>query len=125
MVRVFLPRPQSSTNDLLTRIHAGDKITATGLLTQYAPQPPFNSDFQIMLASPADVKVSGTGIGLTPILVVAGLAILAAFLAIWWIRDHRIHDPSSMTARCESSTRCAPKKLNRFAPPHRPKSPRN
>ena len=89
MVRMFLPRPQSSSNDLLTRIHPGDRITATGLLTQYAPQPPFNGDFQIMLASPSDVRVSGAGIGLIPILVVAALAILGAFLAIWWIRDHR------------------------------------
>ena len=68
----FLPRPSSatSTNELLSRIHVGDRVTVSGLLTQYAPRPPFNGDFQIMLASPGDLKVSGTGLGLTPLLVV-------------------------------------------------------
>jgi len=47
----FLPRSPSVPNDLLSRIHIGDRVTASGLLTQYAPRPPFNGDFQIMLAA--------------------------------------------------------------------------
>ena len=54
----FLPRSQTTTSDLLSRIHVGDRVTASGLVTQYAPRPPFNGDFQILLASPGDLKVS-------------------------------------------------------------------
>jgi len=88
----FLPRPSTingPANDLLTRIHVGDRVTASGLLTQYAPRPPFNGDFQIMLASPADLRVSGSGSPLGPLLVVAVITV-AAVLALWWLRDRRL-----------------------------------
>ena len=90
MVRAFLPRSPGASNDIAARIHPGDRVRAVGLLTQYAPQPPYNSDFQIMLASAADLKVNGPGYFAT--FWIAGAAVLAiALLAFvfWRIRTRR------------------------------------
>jgi signal transduction histidine kinase len=89
IVRAFLPRSQTA-NDLLTRVHLGERVRATGLLTQYAPQAPFNTDFQVMLASPADLRVSGAGMGWIPILVILSLGVVATFLGLWWLRERRM-----------------------------------
>jgi signal transduction histidine kinase len=91
-VSAFLPRSPTTTNDLPARIHAGDRVTAAGLLTQYAPREPFNGDFQIMLASPGDLKVSGTGLALTPLLLLGAIGLGAAALGLWWIRERRIRE---------------------------------
>jgi signal transduction histidine kinase len=90
----FLPRSPSAanetTNDLLTRIRVGDRVTVGGLLTQYAPRPPFNGDFQIMLATPGDVKVSGTGPGFAPLLLLGAAGVGAILLGLWWLRQRRL-----------------------------------
>jgi len=85
----FLPRSPSATNDLLSRIRVGDRVTVSGLLTQYAPQLPYNGDFQIMLAAPGDLRVSGSGSPLVPLLIVA-VATLGTMLGLWWLRDRRL-----------------------------------
>jgi len=88
-VLAFLPRTPAA-NDLLTRIRVGERVTATGLLTQYAPSAPFNSDFQVMLASPADLKVSGSESALTPTLLFGVLGVAGMLLGLWWIRERRV-----------------------------------
>ena len=85
----FLPRAPAAANDLLTRIRVGERVTATGLLTQYAPRAPFNTDFQIMLASPADLKVSGSESAFTPLLLAGVLGVAAMLVGLWWIRGRR------------------------------------
>jgi signal transduction histidine kinase len=91
MVRVFLPRSPGASNDIAARIHAGGRVRAAGLLTQYAPQPPFNSDFQIMLPSAADLKVSGSG-SFTTFWIAGGALLAIALLAFaaWRIRTGRV-----------------------------------
>jgi signal transduction histidine kinase/CheY-like chemotaxis protein len=91
----FLPRSQTTTSDLMTRIHVGDRVTLTGLVTQYAPRPPFNGDFQIMLAAPADLKVSGNGLGLTPLLLLGAIGLLAILFGLWWLRGRRLTEQHS------------------------------
>jgi signal transduction histidine kinase/CheY-like chemotaxis protein len=97
----FLPRSPSVTtsvttsvtapaNDLPTRIHVGDRVSVTGLVTQYAPQPPFNGDFQMMLASPGDLKVSGTGLSQIPLLIVVVLGLGAILGILWWRHGRRV-----------------------------------
>jgi len=87
---VFLPRAPAVANDLLSRIRVGERVLATGLLTQYAPQAPFNTDFQIMLASPADLKDLGGETSLTPVLWFGALGAAALLLGLWWIRERRV-----------------------------------
>jgi signal transduction histidine kinase/CheY-like chemotaxis protein len=88
-VVAFLPRTPAG-NDLLSRIKLGDKVTATGLLTQYAPRPPLNGDFQVMLPSAADLKVSGAGSLSTALLLVGVLGVIALLIGLWWFRERRI-----------------------------------
>lgn len=88
-MRVFLPRSPSSGNDLPSRIHVGDRVHAQGLLTQYAPRPPYNGDFQIMLASPGDLKVSSAGAFLMPWAILGALALGGVLFGLWWLRNRR------------------------------------
>jgi signal transduction histidine kinase len=85
----FLARSPSVANDLLNRIHVGDRVSASGLLTQYAPRAPFNGDFQILLAAPGDLKVSGTGLGSLPLVLLGAVVVAALVLGLWWIRGRR------------------------------------
>lgn len=91
-VLAFLPRSPSAESDLPTRIRVGDRVTATGLLTQYAPRAPFNGDFQIMLASAGDLKVSGAESAFTPLLLFSVLGVAAMLLGLWWIRERRMNE---------------------------------
>jgi signal transduction histidine kinase len=86
----FLPRAPAAANDLLTRIRVGERVTATGLLTQYALRAPFNTDFQVMLASPSELKVSGNETALTPLLLFGVLGVAGMMLGLWWIRERRL-----------------------------------
>ncbi len=91
----FLARSPSTVNDLLARIRIGDRVNASGLLTQYAPRPPYNGEFQILLASPGDLKVSGTGFGLVPLLLLGGLGVGAILMGLWWLRRRRLSEQHS------------------------------
>lgn len=71
---ILLPRPAS------TAIRVGDRVSADGLMT---------GSSQIMLGSPADLKVSGTALGLTPMLIASAVGLGAILLALRWFRDRR------------------------------------
>jgi len=93
----FLPRSPAVPNDLLTRIKVGQRVTATGLLTQYAPSAPYNNGFQIMLASPGDLKISAPESGLTPLLLLGVLGAAAMLMGLWWIRERRMTEQHGAT----------------------------
>jgi signal transduction histidine kinase len=86
----FLPRAPWAANDLPIRIRMGDRVKACGLVTQSAPAAPFNGNFQIMLAAPAELKVSGTGMGLTALLLAAAIGLAALFFTLRWMRTRRM-----------------------------------
>jgi signal transduction histidine kinase len=91
----FLPRSPTTSSDMLARIRVGDRVTASGLLTQHASHPPFNSDVQIMLASPSDLKISETVFGLTPLLFLGAAALGAILFGLWWLRGRRLTEQHS------------------------------
>jgi signal transduction histidine kinase/CheY-like chemotaxis protein len=93
----FLPRSPAVANDLLTRIKVGQRVTATGLLTQYAPSAPYNNGFQIMLASPGDLKISAPESVLTPLLLLGVLGAAAMLMGLWWIRERRMTEQHTTT----------------------------
>jgi signal transduction histidine kinase/CheY-like chemotaxis protein len=75
----FLP-----ATELRSRIRVGDRVNVSGLVTQVA-----TGDFQILLASPGDLKLYGTVWGLTPLLAAGALGLGAILLALSWMRDRR------------------------------------
>ncbi len=85
----FLPR-SSAANDLPARIHVGDRVSASGMVTQNALRAPFNGDFQVMLASPADLKTTGNGPGLMTLLALGVFVLGTILLVLRWMRDRRI-----------------------------------
>ncbi len=88
-LRVFLPRSASTSAGLETRVHIGDRVHASGLLTQYAPEAPFSGGFQIILASPGDLKVSRGVVFFSPLIVTAALAFIGLGASLWWLRKRR------------------------------------
>src|SRR5206468_1866545 len=60
-ITAFLPKaapnePEHPSSGLL-RARPGDRVSIFGLATQYCPNPPYNRDFQVLLASSEDVEI--------------------------------------------------------------------
>ena len=85
----FLPRTSNQTGRELARLHVGDRVRLTGLVTQYAPEPPYDAGFQILLNSPEDIEVLEGGTALRSWPLWAGLIAAAFLLVMWRIRDRR------------------------------------
>jgi signal transduction histidine kinase/CheY-like chemotaxis protein len=79
----FLPRSQSP-NDLLTRIRVGDRVTASGLLTESS------GNFQILLAQPGDLKASFSAQRYLPLAIITAVILAAIFLLLNWLRNRRL-----------------------------------
>lgn len=87
-IGVFLPR-QPGARAELRHLHSGDRVRLTGLATQYSLEPPYNSGFQLMLASPDAVEVLPV-VSSFPTLIPAVLFLLVvAGAGAWWWRDRR------------------------------------
>jgi C4-dicarboxylate-specific signal transduction histidine kinase/CheY-like chemotaxis protein len=91
---VFLPRPASDVSEHLAsglfKAREGDRVRILALVTQYAPGPPYNRDFQLMLASPEDVEILATAALLPPFLVLGVVAGLGLLGLLWWLRERRL-----------------------------------
>src|SRR5215471_5860418 len=67
-----------------------DRVRILALVTQYAPGPPFNRDFQLMLASPEDVEILETAALLPPFLILGVILALGLIGLLWWLRERRL-----------------------------------
>ena len=88
-ILVFLPRTGYSGVELAD-VRSGDRVQITGLATQYATHPPYDRDFQVMLASAADLEVLDGGYILPPRLLLSALGAIVVLLGVWWIRERRM-----------------------------------
>jgi C4-dicarboxylate-specific signal transduction histidine kinase len=90
----FLPRSAIAPGEPspLLRAKQGDRVRIFGLATQYCAAPPYNRDFQILLASADDVEILSTARFLPPLLVLGVVAGLGLLAALWWIRERRLKD---------------------------------
>ncbi len=91
---VFLPRPASDVSEHLAsgllKAREGDRVRILALVTQYAPGPPYNRDFQLMLASPEDVEILESAALLPPFLVLGVATAIATIAFLWWLRERRL-----------------------------------
>lgn len=83
-VKVFLAGRAGS----LRHIGRGDRVRVEGLASQYASQPPYDRNFEILIPSPRSVTLLGRS-WLVPLpLAVAALLLIAALVAgsLFWLR---------------------------------------
>ncbi|MDX2269534.1 MAG: hypothetical protein NW208_15635 [Bryobacter sp.] len=86
-LRLVAPKGQGGVNPW-AGVEAGDRITVNGLVTQAALTPPFNRNFQILLARPADFVVESRertqGVELLPAVV---MLVLLGILGAWYTQQ--------------------------------------
>ena len=89
-VTAFLPNPEGTAEFDLSHIHTGDRVRVRGLATQYDLEPPYNGDFQIIVAALTGVEVIDAG-PVVPGYLVASIALsIALVLTAWWLRERRV-----------------------------------
>ena len=95
-ITVFLPQSPNRESERLSsgllRAHQGDRVRISGLATQYCPGPPYNRDFQLLLASSEDVEILQTAAVLPPLLVLGVVGALGVLAALWWVRERRLKE---------------------------------
>jgi len=90
-ITAFLPNPESGAGYDLSHIHTGDHVRVRGLATQYDLQPPYNGDFQIVVASLNGLEVIDAG-PVVPAYLAAAVAVsVTLLLAAWWLRERRVN----------------------------------
>jgi len=89
-INLFLPRARRDSGPQLSGLHAGDRVRVTGIANQYCTLPPYDSFFQILIASPAAVATLDKAWMIPPPFLFAALLAAGALLAIWWVRERRM-----------------------------------
>lgn len=87
-IRLFLPLSGRRSDHPLSVYRSGDRIRATGIVTQFCLRPPYNQFFQLLLADPRDVQLVTPQSNVPPqILPVAVVLVLAAILFAWFTQQ--------------------------------------
>jgi signal transduction histidine kinase len=89
-ISVFLPRQPGNNPPEFPRVRTGDHVRLTGVATQYSIEPPHDSGFQLLLASPRDLEVVSNGSGILPLVLAGAAALILIVLALWWTRERRL-----------------------------------
>ncbi len=89
-VRVFLPRESRRTAFAFSAYGPGDRIRITGLASQYAPIPPYDRSFQLVVSSAAAVELLDRAWMVPPSTVLISLLALFGAVVVWWRRERRL-----------------------------------
>jgi GAF domain-containing protein len=89
-ITIFLPRMRSQSRTGLLEFSAGDRVRVSGISTQYAPLPPYDRAFQVLVPEVDAVVLLERGAFFPPFLLVTSLVAAALVLAVWWLREHRV-----------------------------------
>jgi hypothetical protein len=85
-VTVFLPRQQHDSRGVFRQYRAGDRVRIVGLSSQYCVVPPFERDFQLLVATEAAVTLVSRGWLISPnVFLYLGVGLVAAAF-VWWRR---------------------------------------
>ena len=89
-IRVFLPRESRRTTFAFAAYGPGDKIRITGLASQYAPIPPYDRSFQLVVPNAAAVELLERAWIVPPRTVLISLLGLFGAVLVWWRRERRL-----------------------------------
>ncbi|MCL5742519.1 MAG: GAF domain-containing protein, partial [Acidobacteria bacterium] len=94
--KIFLPFARKASSQDLFDLKAGDKVRAVGIACQYAPIPPYDRWFEIVVAHPADVVQVDSRAIIPPGRMLMLLIAAAGFGAVWWTRERRLRAQRKM-----------------------------
>lgn len=89
-VKVFLPDAASTSSGGLTQFRVGDRVRVTGISSQYAPVPPFNRYFQLMIPGAGSVELVDRPWPIPIWALISTLGLLATAVGIWSIRERHM-----------------------------------
>lgn len=86
-ISVFLPRiPRDRTNNM-SRFKVGDRVRITGLTSVYAPIPPYDRNYQVIIPDASAVVVRSRAWFMPPATIGLVIAALVCLVLIWWWRE--------------------------------------
>lgn len=96
-LRVFLPQPAGRAGAaLFARVERGDRVRATGIVTQYAPTPPYDGHFQVVVPDDESVELIQKRWLISPATFVLCVCALGVALGLWWSRERRLSSQRRM-----------------------------
>jgi CheY-like chemotaxis protein len=90
--RVFLPQSPTGSKADLNHILRGDSVRVTGIALQYCPRPPYNTDFQLLVADMNSVAVIDSPASAAPIYIIIGVVVIIGVGIVLWTRERRIRN---------------------------------
>lgn len=88
--RLFVPRGAGQPRVLFGGVKPGDKVQAEGVALQYSPHPPFNTRFELLVRSPAEVVRTERGWFIPPVVLASGTTVVLLVSFFLWSRERRL-----------------------------------
>jgi len=88
-VRVVRHKERRDDEPRLARFREGDRVRASGIVTQNAVLPPFDRFFQITMVSYDRISLLETAAMIPGLMLFTAFSFIAALAGIWWVREQR------------------------------------
>lgn len=88
--RIFAPRLAGHPQPDLSVFHKGDLVRGTGIAIQYAPTPPYNTGYEVLMQDLRDVVTLEHAGSLSAPVVAAGIAVVLLIGVFLWSRERRL-----------------------------------
>jgi GAF domain-containing protein/CheY-like chemotaxis protein len=90
--KIFIPQSLSGVKADLNPILRGDIIRATGIALQYCPRPPYNREWELLVADMDSVAVIDRPGSSAPPYIFAAVALIVLVGVFLWSRERRIRN---------------------------------
>jgi CheY-like chemotaxis protein len=89
--KLFVPRAPGEAKPALDNIHKGDTVSVTGVATQYAPMPPYNTGYELLVANVSSiVPMERQAAGVPQPVIALGIAMVLLLAFFLWSRERRL-----------------------------------
>ncbi|MGO9255676.1 MAG: GAF domain-containing protein [Bryobacteraceae bacterium] len=89
--RIFVPLGGRTPAGLASLVSEGDRVRVTGVAYQYAPRRPYNRDFELLAAGPADIVRLERARFIPTVALGVALALVALTAILLWTRERRMN----------------------------------
>jgi signal transduction histidine kinase len=88
-VRIVRHKERRDDEPRLARFREGDRVRASGIVTQNAVLPPFDRFFQVTMVAPDRITLLETAAMIPGLMLLTAFSFIAALAGIWWVREQR------------------------------------
>lgn len=90
LTEVFLPKAHRKDGGNLSTFHPGDRVRATGIVSQYCTDAPYNHGYRILLSDLSGIALIGRATSWSTGYLLAAALLIGGLLTTWWIRERRM-----------------------------------